>query len=276
MNQSMINSAVTMGQLQQKLDTISNNMANSTTNGFKRRDVQFSDLLFQQISSPALNPTEEGRLTPNGIRTGSGARVSSTAVSLESGTLQQTGRLLDIALTQPGLFFQIQTVDNDGGEVIQYTRDGEFFLSPSAGNPEVMELVTSEGNRIMGTNGPITIPADHSKISIGQNGQVSVTLNNGTIVDSGQLALVNIVRPQLMLAVGQNFQAPQDIPLNQLMEEVNTGAAGNFVQQGALETSNVNISQEMTEMIQTQRSYQFNARSLTIADQMMGLVNGLR
>jgi flagellar basal-body rod protein FlgG len=273
MNQSMISAAVTMGQLQQKLDTISNNMANSTTNGYKRREVQFSDLLFQQMESKALNPTEDGRLTPNGIRLGSGARVSSTAVSLESGTLQQTGRSLDVALTQPGLFFQIQTTDNNGGEVVQYSRDGAFYLSPSAGNPEEMELVTSEGNRVMGVNGPITIPADHNKISIGQNGQVSVTLNNGAVVESGQLALVNIIRPQLMLAVGQNFQAPQDIPLNQVIEEA---GAGNFVQQGALESSNVNISTEMTELIQTQRSYQFNARSLTIADQMMGLVNGLR
>ena len=127
----------------------------------------------------------------------------------------------------------------------------------------------------MGVNGPITIPADNQKISIGQNGQVSVTLNNGTVVESGQLSLVNIVRPQLMLAVGQNFQAPQDIPLNQLLQQVGAGS-GNFVQQGALESSNVDISKEMTDMIQTQRSYQFNARSLTMADQMMGLVNGLR
>jgi flagellar basal-body rod protein FlgG len=275
MNQSMISAAVTMGQLQQKLDTISNNMANSTTNGYKRREVQFSDLLFQQMESTSLNSTEDGRLTPNGIRLGSGARVSSTAVSLESGTLQQTGRLLDIALTQPGLFFQIETIDNNGGEVVQYTRDGAFYLSPSAGNPEVMELVTSEGNRVMGLNGPITIPADHNKITIGQNGQVSVTLNNGEVVESGQLALANIIRPQLMLAVGHNFQAPQGIPLNQVIEEIDAGA-GNFVQQGVLESSNVNISTEMTELIQTQRSYQFNARSLTIADQMMGLVNGLR
>ncbi|MBY6037305.1 flagellar hook-basal body protein [Fictibacillus nanhaiensis] len=275
MNQSMISAAVTMGQLQQKLDTISNNMANSTTNGYKRREVQFADLLFQQMESSAINPTEDGRLTPNGIRMGSGARVSSTAVSLEAGTLQQTGRLLDVALTEPGMFFSLQSTDANGQEVVEYTRDGAFYLSPSAGNPDLMELVTSAGNRVMGTAGPITIPSDHNKITIGQNGQVSVTLNNGAVVESGQLAVVNIVRPQLMLAVGQNFQAPQGIPLNQLIEEIGAGA-GNFVQQGALESSNVNISTEMTELIQTQRSYQFNARSLTIADQMMGLVNGLR
>jgi flagellar basal-body rod protein FlgG len=275
MNQSMISAAVTMGQLQQKLDTISNNMANSATYGYKRREVRFSDLLFQQIESSALNPTEEGRLTPNGIRLGSGARVSSTAVSMEAGTLQQTGRLLDVALTQPGLYFQILTEDNNGSEVVQYTRDGAFYLSPSLANANVMELVTSEGNRVLGKNGPIAIPADHRKITIGQNGQVSVTLNNGAVVESGQLALVNMVRPQLMLSVGQNLQAPEGIPLNQVLEEADAGA-GNIVQQGALESSNVNISNEMTELIQTQRSYQFNARSLTIADQMMGLVNGLR
>ncbi len=275
MNQSMISAAVTMGQLQHKLDTISNNMANSTTNGYKRREAQFSDILFQQIRSEALEPTEDGRLTPNGIRLGSGARVSSTAVSMEAGTLQQTGRALDIALTQPSLYFQLAGVDNNGNGTLQFTRDGSFYLSPSAGNPEEMELVTSDGSKVMGVNGPITIPADHSKITIGQNGQVSVTLNNGAVVESGQLAIVNMIRPQLMLSVGQNLQAPQDIPLNQLIEEVNAGA-GNFVQQGVLESSNVNISNEMTELIQTQRSYQFNARSLTIADQMMGLVNGLR
>lgn len=275
MNQSMISAAVTMGQLQHKLDTISNNMANSTTNGYKRREAQFSDLLFQQIESAALEPTEDGRLTPNGIRLGSGARISSTAISMEAGTLQQTGRLLDVALTQPGHYFQIQSVDDNGGENVQYTRDGAFYLAPSEGNPNMMELVTSEGNRVMGKNGPVTIPSDHSKIIIGQNGQVSVTLNNGEVVESGQLALVNIVRPQLMLSIGENLQAPEGIPLNQVLEEVNAGT-GSFVQQGALESSNVNISNEMTELIQTQRSYQFNARSLTIADQMMGLVNGLR
>lgn len=275
MNQSMISAAVTMGQLQHKLDTISNNMANSTTNGYKRREAQFSDILFQQIRSEALEPTEAGRLTPNGIRLGSGARVSSTAISMEAGTLQQTGRALDIALTQPSLYFQIAGVDNNGNGTLQFTRDGAFYLSPAAGNPDQMELVTSDGSKVMGTEGPIMIPADHSKITIGQNGQVSVTLNNGAVVESGQLAIVNMIRPQLMLSVGQNLQAPENMPLNQLIEEVNAGA-GNFVQQGALESSNVNISNEMTELIQTQRSYQFNARSLTIADQMMGLVNGLR
>ncbi|MDR7073486.1 flagellar hook-basal body protein [Fictibacillus barbaricus] len=270
MNQSMISAAVTMGQLQQKLDTISNNMANSNTNGYKRRDVQFSDLLVQQIESNQLNDAEVGRTTPNGTRLGTGARASSTSVSLNAGALQQTGRTLDVALNEPGMFFQIQT-----GDGTQYTRNGAFYLSPSANNPNVMELVTSEGNLVMGVNGPITIPADNQKISIGQNGQVSVTLNNGTVVESGQLSLVNIVRPQLMLAVGQNFQAPQGIPLNQLLQQLGAGS-GNFVQQGALESSNVDISKEMTDMIQTQRSYQFNARSLTMADQMMGLVNGLR
>ncbi|OOE14682.1 flagellar hook-basal body protein [Fictibacillus arsenicus] len=275
MNQSMISAAVTMGQLQHKLDTISNNMANSTTNGYKRRETQFSDLLFQQMESKALNPTEDGRLTPNGIRLGSGARVSSTAMSMETGTLQQTSRTLDVALTEPGHYFTIGGTDNNGNPMPLYTRDGAFYLSPSAQEPGYLELVTSEGNQVLGDEGPILIPEDHNKITIGQNGQVSVTLNNGEVVESGRIGVVNMIRPQLMLSVGHNLQLPEGIPLNQLFEEVN-GGAGNFVQQGVLESSNVNISTEMTELIQTQRSYQFNARSLTIADQMMGLVNGLR
>ncbi|MCM3718344.1 flagellar hook-basal body protein [Fictibacillus phosphorivorans] len=274
MNQSMISAAVTMGQIQHKLDTISNNMANSTTNGYKRRETQFFDLLFQQMESKELNPTEAGRLTPNGIRIGSGARVSSTAMSLEPGTLQQTDRALDVALKEPGHYFTIRGTDHNGNPMPLYTRDGAFYLSPSAQNPGYLELVTSEGNQVMGNSGPIMIPEDHQKITIGQNGQVSVTLNSGEVVESGRIGVVNMIRPQLMLSVGHNLQLPEGIPFNQLIEEVD--GAGNFVQQGVLESSNVNLSTEMTELIQTQRSYQFNARSLTIADQMMGLVNGLR
>ncbi|MCQ6264865.1 flagellar hook-basal body protein [Fictibacillus sp. WQ 8-8] len=273
MNTSMINASVTMGQLQQKLDTTANNMANSNTNGFKRRNVQFSDLLFQQINNKFDSKNEVGRLTPVGIRAGSGARVSSTAVSLEMGAIKTTERPLDIALLSPELFFQVQKKDTDGKTVTEYTRDGAFYLKPGGGKGD-LELVTSDGSAVMGDKGPIRIPAGYKEISIGQNGNISVTLSNGRVVNSGRMALVDVVHPQLLKAVGHNFRIPAGVNENQVVRAANPASVN--MQQGALEMSNVNTGNEMTDIINMQRSYQFNARTITMADQMMGLVNGIR
>ncbi|MGG1572999.1 flagellar hook-basal body protein [Fictibacillus sp. NRS-1165] len=276
MNTSMINASVTMGQLQQKLDTTAHNMANSNTNGFKRRNVQFSDLLFQQIdnkfNNTFSNKDEAGRHTPVGIRAGSGARASSTAISLEMGAIKTTERALDIALLSPGLFFQVQTRDSGGKAVTEYTRDGAFYLKTAQGQND-LELVTSDGKAVMGGKGPIRIPAGYKEISIGQNGNISVTLSNGRVVNSGRLAVVDAVHPQLLEAVGHNFRIPAGVNSNQVLRAANPASVK---MQGALEMSNVNAGNEMTDIINMQRSYQFNARTITMADQMMGLVNGIR
>ncbi|WP_026677328.1 flagellar hook-basal body protein [Fictibacillus gelatini] len=274
MNQSMIIAAVSMGQLQQKLDTIANNIANSNTTGFKSRDVQFSDLLYEQINNQTDQKNEVGRLTPNGIRVGSGARIGTTLLNLNMGPIKQTERMLDIAILHPSYLFQIRKMDANGNESIEYTRDGAFYLSPDPTNRNELELVNADGDQVIGTNGPITIPADYKEINIGQNGNISVTLKNGVKTSRGKLALVEAIHPQMLLSIGHNFQSPANVPLNQVLRNVND--SGNIVKQGALEMSNVNSTDEMTELINMQRSYQFNARSISMADQMMGLVNGLR
>ena len=110
MNTSMITASVTMGQLQQKLDTISNNIANSNTTGYKRRESTFSDLLVQQVNNGPNARDEIGRLTPYGLRVGSGARVAQTSLVLMQGPLQTTDRELDFALTEKDQFFRIETV----------------------------------------------------------------------------------------------------------------------------------------------------------------------
>ncbi|MFC0187025.1 flagellar hook-basal body protein [Fictibacillus aquaticus] len=274
MNKMIINSSVTMGQLQMQLDTIANNMANSNTTGYKSRQVQFSDLLFQQVKGLPYAENENSRVTPEGTRFGSGARLSSTAMNMAAGSLQQTGRSLDFALTSPQSYFQIQVSDDNGRNVTEYTRDGAFYLSPSAGNPNELDLVTSDGNKVLGTNGPIKIPSGYKEISIGQNGAISVTLTNGTTVNAGQLAVVTINKPDLMLSVGHHLRLPENIQAAQVM----TAAAGReaAVQQGVLEASNVDIATEMSDLVNAQRSYQFNARTISMADQMMGLINGIR
>lgn len=268
MNRAMIAASVTMGQLQYKLDTVANNIANINTNGFKRREVSFSDLLFQQINNlPTGGP---GRLTPNGIRSGAGAAVSGTTLRLEQGSIKQTERMLDLALTEPQYFFQVL----HNGEV-QYTRDGAFYLSQS--RPGYLNIVTGDGAYLLGTNGPIEIPENYQSISIHKNGQIVVTLKNNTTINAGQLSLVNVERSQYLRAVGNNrYAGPEPnagIPLADILA-VENGAE--VIMQGALEMSNVDLAQEMTSLIEMQRHYQLAARSVTIADEMMGLVNRIR
>ncbi|EIT83882.1 flagellar hook-basal body protein [Fictibacillus macauensis ZFHKF-1] len=268
MNSSMINAGVTMSELQKRLDTLAHNMANSQSTGFKKRDTSFTDLLAQQVYNRYNQKGEAGRLTPTGIRVGSGARVSDTSLNMKQGVLQTTNRSLDVALAVPSHFFQVQ--GDDG--VIEYTRDGAFYLRPTGAN--TLQLVTSDGKKVLGNKGAITIPSQYKEISIGQNGNISVTLKDGRVINNGNLAVVDAINPQLLQAVGHNFRIPPDVFARQVMRGVvNQDIA---IQQGALEMSNVDMGDEMTDLMETQRSYQFNARTITTSDQMMGLINGIR
>ncbi|PWA11867.1 flagellar biosynthesis protein FlgG [Pueribacillus theae] len=268
MNRSTIAASVTLGQLQHKLDSIANNLANMNTNGFKRRDVSFSELLVQQIDHLQ---DQTGRLTPLGIRAGHGASAASTTLRTEQGSLQDTGRMLDIALTEPAYFFQVL----HNGE-IEYTRDGSFYFQPSA-DGQFLNVGTADGALLLGANGPIQIPANYKDVSISKNGRVTVTLQNGGTIDAGQIELANVHRPQLLQSAGENrFSAPlpeSGIALGDVLETVNNLEV---FSQGVLETSNVDVAEEMAKLLETQRHFQLNTRSLAISDDMMGLVNKLR
>ncbi|HET7522285.1 MAG TPA: flagellar hook-basal body protein [Bacillales bacterium] len=273
MNTGMIAASVTMGQLQKQLDTIGNNLSNLNTYGYKSREVQFSDLLFQQVNN--LPHQDNQRLTPKGIRVGYGAKVGETNLNLKSGSIEQTGRSLDLALSKPYQFFQIETA----GGPPAYTRDGAFYLQPDATNPNRLNLVTKDGHFVVGKGGRIQIPSDYKSIAIDQSGQIEVTLRNGQRVATGQLALAHILRPQLLESIGKNelaFPNLQALNLNRtdVVRPVAANAAD--VKQGALESSNVDLIQEMTQLLNTQRAYDLNARAVTIADQSMNVVNSIR
>ncbi|OLO42311.1 flagellar biosynthesis protein FlgG [Alkalihalophilus pseudofirmus] len=279
MNTSMMTASVTMGQLQKQMDTIAHNLANTNTTGFKRREATFSDLLFQQVNNQMVPSMETGRLTPNGIRVGAGAKIGQTALRTEQGSIQTTDRPLDLAIQNPNHFFQVEVRNDDQSEV-RYTRDGAYYFSQNPDNPNVLNIVTGQGHFLLGPNGPVTVPADHSEVQIDENGVISVILRDGTTVGAGRLELVNVQRPQILEQLGENlFGLP-----NNLIEQGYVPAdilgvipAGQVsVRQGALEMSNVDMGREMSEMILAQRSYQFNARSISMADQMMGLVNSIR
>lgn len=271
----MVQAAVTMNQLQSKLDMIGNNLANSQTTGFKSRQTEFSSLLFQQINNLSDPANAQGRLTPDGIRVGSGARLGSINADLSIGAMIDTERALDVALLDENTLFQIEVTENGVTEV-QYTRDGSFYLSPVEG--ESLMLTTADGYPVLGENGPIIIEDGFDSIDILSNGQIQIKRGNQSEV-VGNLAIVEAIRPRLLEAVGQNaFRLPNleqlGYDFNEIIQDANQ--AGDLLKSGALEHSNVDVSEQMTEMIVAQRAYQFNARTITMSDQMSGLINTMR
>ena len=283
MNRSMITATNTMSQLQKQLDMIGNNLANANTTGYKQREISFSELLVQQFNNQSVEENEVARLTPNGIRQGVGAKLGQTRVNVAQGNLQQTGRMLDLAFTKEGQYFQVQVQEN-GQELTRFTRDGTFYFSPMENGSDQVMLVTSEGFPVLDENeNPIIIDQGFKDIKISENGTVTVVPNdqNG-LPQQFNLSVVEVQRPQLLESKGGNLLGlPNLEELNIEQQDVLTfmiddERAQIKLQQGALEQSNVDLTVEMSELLNTQRSYQFNAKSISIADQMMGLVNGIR
>lgn len=251
--------SATINQLQKKMDTIANNMANANTVGYKGRSVSFSDVL----SSEYVNQPNESRLTPHGLRVGTGSRPAQTSLSTEQGVIRDTSRELDFALTEANLFFQIET---DSGQ--RLTRDGTFYYSQAA-NGE-LQLVTKNGDRVLNEAGAaITLPANTASVEW-QDGLLYARLANGEEQAVGTFAISQIERTQALQAVGENqFVYPLD-------DAVLTQLEGGQLKQGALEQSNIDIGHEMAELMATQRQMQFQAKAFTFSDDMAGLVNSIR
>jgi flagellar basal-body rod protein FlgG len=279
-NRMMITATNTLNQLQKQMDMVGNNLANADTNGYKRREATFSELLVQQVNNQGNVAEEIGRLTPNGIRQGVGAKVGQAQLILEQGSLKSTGRELDFALSSPNQFFKVLAQDGEAHS-IRYTRDGAFYASPT-GNGEMM-IVNGQGFPILDENDNfITVPEDIENFSLQDGGVLNVQLQNGQAA-TYSLGVVSIERPQFMEQMGGNLLGlPTN--LNQLdvtEAEILTNLEGQQrnnigLQQGYLESSNVDIGKEMTDMLNVQRAYQFQSRSISMADQMMGLINGIR
>lgn len=273
--QSMLTAATTMSQVQQQLDTISNNIANIDTTGFKKKLANFNELLVQQYNNQ-LNPAAEiGRNTPSGIRYGVGGKIGDVSTIFLQGTIQQTGRAMDFAFMNPDQFLSVSVIQN--GQPIQgYTKDGSLQLSPVQGNPNLVQVTTSDGYTVNGANGqPIVLPANGGKVSITGDGAVTVYGQGGNVIQRIPLGIVQVTKPQILESMGSNVYrvspgnganlATDIVPLNNAQ-----------VQTGALEGSNVQLEDEMTNLIVSQRHYQAIARTLTTGDQMYGLINNLR
>ncbi|MEK3798651.1 flagellar hook-basal body protein [Peribacillus sp. FSL H8-0477] len=278
MNRMMITATNTLGQLQHKLDSIGNNIANVDTTGFKRSETSFNDLLVQQFNNMGDTASEIGRLTPNGIRQGNGAKLGQAQQVLTQGALKSTNRDLDMAFTKPDLFFTVRTEDEKGISTA-YTRDGAFYLTPT-GNTDEMMLVTGDGNAVLDEyQDPIIISGSLKNLVISKSGQLSAAKDDGS-VQTFNLGVVSIKKPQFMEKTSGNLLSfPNDLNVQEaeVFDTLNGGLREEItLTQGSLENSNVDLSKEMTDLINVQRQYQFQSRAISMADQMSGLVNGIR
>lgn len=243
-----------------KLDTIANNLANSNTNGYKRQDAEFEDLLYQNERAAAPNP--QGGIAPVGTQIGSGVRVVATSRSFSQGALQQTGNSLDVAIEGSGFM----AVQRKAGE-IAYTRDGALKVDAQG------HLVTSDGLTI---EPQITIPANATAVTIGSDGTVSATTPGQTTPAAlGQIQLVTFPNPNGLEAVGHNLYTA-----SASSGEPTGGAPGQdgrgTIMQGSLEGSNVEVVTEMIDLIRTQRAYEINSKVIAAADDMLRKATDLR
>ena len=252
------------GMMAQQLhvEVISNNVANMTTTGYKRRRPEFQDLLYQNQRRMGAETSDSGTLVPAGVQLGLGVKTSAVYRIHEQGDVVNTENRLDVSIQGDGFF----AVDLPSGE-IGYTRSGNFQLSPDG------LIVTPDGYTV---SPGITVPQDTVALTISAEGQVSAKID-GQIAptDLGQLELATFVNPTGLDAVGNNLllETPASGPAT--IGTPGTDGFGSLLQ-GFLEGSNVNPVQEITALITAQRAYDLNSKVISASDEMMAAVAQLR
>ncbi len=239
---------------QTQMDVISNNLANVSTNGFKGSRAVFEDLLYQNLRQPGAQSSQLTQI-PSGLQIGTGVRPVAAERIQTQGNLLQTNNQLDVAIQGAG-FFQVLLPDGTTG----YTRDGSFQTNSQG------QMVTSNGFPVQPS---ITIPANATSVTIGQDGVVSVTQpGTAAAVQVGALQLATFINPTGLESMGQNLYQETGSSGAPLTNVPGTNGAGT-VSQGFVETSNVNVVEELVNMIQTQRAYEMDSRAITTSDQML-------
>jgi flagellar basal-body rod protein FlgG len=239
---------------QTQMDVIANNLANVGTNGFKRSRAVFEDLLYQTLRQPGAQSSQQTQL-PSGLQLGTGVRPVTTERIFTQGNLQQTGNSKDVAIQGQGFF---QVLRPDGSTA--YTRDGSFQTDFQG------QLVTSSGYFIQPA---IAIPPNSQSITIGRDGTVSVTTPESTVpVQVGTVQIATFINPAGLQSVGENLYI--ETASSGTPNTTNPGSDGaGVLNQGYVETSNVNVVEELVNMIQTQRAYEINSKSVQTSDQML-------
>ncbi|OUD10162.1 flagellar basal-body rod protein FlgG [Marivivens niveibacter] len=239
---------------QTRLQVIANNLANVNTTGFKRDRANFESLLYQ-VERPGGDQTSEATNLTSALAIGTGVRVVSTDKLYSQGALTDTGNALDVAINGQG-FFQVLMPDGRIG----YTRDGSFSMNQEG------TLTTASGYVVQPE---MQIPAGASQISISNDGIVSVIMPGQTQPEEvGQITLANFANPRGLEPIGENFLVETLASGEPVVSAPQAEGAGQLTQ-GMLEASNVNVVQELVDMIETQRAYEINSKSISAADEML-------
>ena len=247
---------------QRNVEVVSNNLANMNTTGFLRRRTEFQDLLYQNLRRGGSTSSENGEVVPTGVQIGLGVKLAGVYRIHTQGNLTTTDNPFDLAIQGKG-FFQVAMPDGSSA----YTRDGTFQLNAEG------QIVTHDGRLVQPA---IAVPVDALDVTINQSGEVLAKLD-------GQVELQNV--GQIQLAVFPNEAGLEAIGGNLLRETVGSGAAVigqpqalgfGSLQQGFLETSNVNAVEEITNLISAQRAYEMNSKVIQAADEMLATVGNVR
>lgn len=253
-----------MKSQQLNLDTIANNLANVNTTGYKRQKVEFKDLLYTAIRKTDLN---EGIGSPTNLQVGHGVMPMATSRVFTNGNLESTENPLDVAIEGEGFF----VVETPTGEFL-YTRDGNFKLSVDM---DEMRLVTSDGYTVLSDfDDGIVFMEGMKDINISEMGVVTAKNEDGEIEEIATIKLVKFLNSEGLEAIGKNLYratvaSGEEIP----MEGENRTST---LRQGYLETSNVQIVDEMVRMITAQRAYEISSKTIQTADDMLGMANNLK
>lgn len=254
--------ATGMQAQQTNVEVISNNIANMSTTGYKRRRAEFQDLIYQNLRRVGSNSTDAGSVVPAGAQVGLGVQTAAIYPINEQGDLSQTSNTLDLAISGNG-YFQIQLPSGDTA----YTRDGTFSLSSDG------QIVTADGYTVAPG---ITIPSNATAVTIDSSGEVQVTLQGQTNPSTvGQIQLALFPNPSGLDAQGDNLflqSAASGAPT-----AGNPGSSGyGTVLQGYVETSNVNVVTQITDLITAQRAYEMNSKVITTSNEMLETLTNLR
>lgn len=243
---------------QTRMAVTANNLANVSTTGFKRDRANFEDLLYQTVRQPGAFSSQNS-LLPSGLMTGTGVRIVASEKLFTQGNLQQTDNSLDVAVQGRGFF---QVLLPDGTQA--FTRDGSFEIN------QLGLLVTSSGYELQP---PVTIPPETLSVTIGSDGTVTtLAAGNPQPQQIGTIQLADFINPSGLQPIGENLYRETAASGNPLFGQPGLQGLGTVIQ-GSLESSNVNVVEELVNMIETQRAYEMNSRAISTTDQMLAFVS---
>ncbi|MDE1900161.1 MAG: flagellar basal-body rod protein FlgG [Alphaproteobacteria bacterium] len=254
--------ATGMEAQQLNIEVISNNIANSSTNGFKASRAEFQDLLYQNMRTVGSESSDSGTYLPSGLQVGLGVMPAATYRINTQGNISVTNNSLDLAINGAG-YLQVQMPDG----TTSYTRDGSLQLNANG------QIVTADGYQITPS---ITVPSTATSITINSSGQVVATIAGQTAQQTlGQLQLATFINPVGLEAIGNNLLKQTDSSGAPTTQNPGVSGTGTIIQ-GSLETSNVDTVTEITNLISAQRTYELNSKVITTADQMLSAANQMK